>query len=713
MYLPEVNTVVIERALPELDGGRYPVKRIVGDRFDVTADIFSHGHEVLLARLLYRPRGGSSWSEVPMVQLENDRWLGSFDLLEVGSYEYTVLAWRDAFLSWRADLTKRIEAGQEVASELLEGRAIFAESAQRALDAGDKAGHTRITDAIELLDERLESRTPEVRALALVEEIGRKTRARIGDELAQLKRLLARASSRRHGVSAQGDEAAILTLLEQPELTTALERHAERKDAGRYPQVLEVVADRRAAEFSAWYEMWARSQGTDPKRSATFAEMEARLDEIAELGFDVVYLPPIHPIGRTNRKGPNNSLVCPPGSPGCPYAIGNELGGHTAVEPGLGTLDDFDHFVSACHERGMEVALDYALQASPDHPWVKEHPEWFCHRPDGTIKFAENPPKKYEDVYPLNFNTTDREGLWNACLEVLRFWIGHGVKIFRVDNPHTKPVQFWQWLIAEVRRDHPDVLFLAEAFTRPKMMKALAKEGFTQSYTYFTWRNFKEELVEYFEELTQSEAAEYLRGNLFVNTPDILPKMLQNAPRSAFMMRAALAATLSSVWGMYNGFELCEGTAIPGKEEYLASEKYDYKVWDWNRPGHIKDFLARLNRARQTQPALSRYRNLRFCETENDQILAYYKATEDLGNIVLCIVNLDPYRAQESLIHLPLEELRLRPQDNYQMHDQLSDDRYIWHGATNYVRLDPERQVAHIFRLLRWSHREHDFDYFL
>ena len=707
--LPKAQGVVIERVTPQLDEGLHPVKGVVGDRVVVEADIFSHGHDVVLARLLFRPRGHDAWDETPMVHLENDRWRGTFDLLENTRYEYTLIAWRDAFQTWRADLKKRIDAKQEISSELLEGRAILEATADRMDDPKERAP---IVDIIELLDERVDARTPEIRALSLVENLKKKSTKALRKDLLEIERLLERAAAR-HTPSASKDDDVILAALSRPDLTALLERHADRQDGGRYAHSLEIIADRRAAEFSTWYEMWPRSQGRVEGQSATFDDMIARLDEIAGLGFDVIYLAPIHPIGRTNRKGPQNSLNCPTGSPGCPYAIGNETGGHQAIEPNLGTLDDFDRFVAACHDRGLEVALDYALQASPDHPWVKEHPEWFSHRPDGSIKYAENPPKRYEDIYPLNFATEDREGLWNACLDVLEFWIAHDVKIFRVDNPHTKPLQFWEWLIGAIQKSHPEVLFLAEAFTRPKMMQGLAKAGFTQSYTYFTWRNFKDELRSYLEDLTQDETADYLRGNLFVNTPDILPKMLQDAPRSAFMIRATLAATLSSVWGMYNGFELCEGEALPGREEYLDSEKYEYKVWDWDRPGNIKAYLAKLNAARHGHPALQRYRNLRFCETESDQIIAYYKATKDLRDIVICVVNLDPYHAQETLLHLPLEALHLSVGDTYQMHDLLSDERFHWRGPSNYVRLDPGVRVAHLFHLLRWSHRENDFDYFL
>jgi starch synthase (maltosyl-transferring) len=663
--IPEIDTVIVERVTPEIDGGRHPVKRVVGDLLEVEADIFTHGHDVIRAVLRYRRKGEQTWRETEMEFWDNDRWRGSFPLEENTTYQYTILSWRDTFLSWAQELEKKHEAGLELASELLEGALLVREVMERADD----------------------------------------------DDRNRLEQMLAFFVWPPPKSDDHDDPVAEVILGD--ELEAIMRRYADRSDCGRYDRVLEVVVDRPRGLFASWYEMWPRSQGTVEGRSATFADMEARLPEIQRMGFDVIYLPPIHPIGRTNRKGPNNSLDCPPGSPGCPYAIGNEQGGHTAIEPGLGTLESFQRFEQACRQHDMEIALDLALQTSPDHPWVTEHPEWFKKRPDGTIKFAENPPKKYEDIYPLDFNTPDAEELWRETLEVIRFWIDQGVRIFRVDNPHTKPVHFWRWLLDEVRRTDPDVLFLAEAFTRPKMMKALAKAGFTQSYTYFTWRDYKQELIDYFTELSQTEVAEYMRGNLFTNTPDILAKVLQNAPRSAFMMRATLATTLSTLWGMYNGFELCEGTPIPGREEYLNSEKYEHKVWDWDRPGNIKDYIAQLNRIRKEQPALQEYRNLRFYRADNDNILFYGKATRDLKNTVLVVVNLDPHNVQESFVYVPFWELGLRHDETYQVHDLLTDDRYFWRGEQNYVRLDPANEVAHIFRLLRWSHREHDFDYFV
>lgn len=709
MKLPEINHVIIENISPSIECGRFPIKRTVGDTLKVSADIISHGHESLVAYLLYRKKGDVDFLEKKMEHQHNDRYHAEFELDENTTYEYTAFAYRDLFLSWRADLKKRVEAGLDVSSELLEGREIIVQTAKRAKNDDRHL----IDEVIEKLDERVDAKTPEVKALALVEDLATKKVKGIDDEIKKLRSLLGRLAKNKDHYSAQALDRSILNALFEPRFEKQMLRYADRHYSGQHPQILSVKVDRRAAEFSTWYEMWARSQGKIAGQSATFSDMTARLAEIKKMGFDVIYLPPIHPIGETNRKGPNNSLQCPDGSPGCPYAIGNKKGGHMSIDEDLGTLSDFRAFVKACHKRGMELAMDYALQASPDHPWVKAHPDWFYHRPDGTIKYAENPPKKYEDVYPLNFETNDREGLWNACLEILLFWIDEGVKIFRVDNPHTKPIEFWAWLIEKVHQDHPDVIFLAEAFTRPKIMRALAKAGFSQSYTYFTWRNFKDELQEYFEELTQSEAAEYLKGNLFTNTPDILPQMLQNAPRSAFMIRATLAATLSSVWGMYNGFELCEGRAIEGKEEYIDSEKYDYKVWDWNRPGHIKDYIAKLNQARHGEKALQSYRNLRFCQTDNDQVLAYMKISDDRSSSMIIVVNLDPYHAQESNLYLDLDALSIEKNDHYQMYDLLSDERYIWQGEKNFIRLDPNVRVAHIFRLLRWSHRENDFDYFI
>jgi starch synthase (maltosyl-transferring) len=504
-----------------------------------------------------------------------------------------------------------------------------------------------------------------------------------------------------------------LRLLLRDDIAALMRAAEERVALTVYERELDVIVDRVRARYGAWYEMFPRSQGTAPGRSATFQECEARLPAIRDMGFDVLYLPPIHPIGRTNRKGPNNSLQAAPEHPGSPYAIGNDAGGHDAVDPALGTLEDFDRFAKSVQQHGMELALDFAINCSPDHPYVRQHPEWFYHRPDGSIKFAENPPKKYEDIYPLNFYCDDWQGLWREMKRIILFWIGHGVHIFRVDNPHTKPVKFWEWLICEVQREHPETIFLSEAFTRPKMMRALAKAGFTQSYTYFTWRNSKQELTDYLLELTRSEMREYFRGNFFTNTPDILPEILQYGGRPAFKFRLVLAATLSPNYGVYSGYELCENRAVPGTEEYLHSEKYEYKVWDWDRPGAITDYVGRVNIIRRENPALHEYETLAFFPCDNDQVLFYGKMTFDRRNIILVAVNLNPFQAQRAVLSIPLAECGLEPDSTYQLHDLITDQRNLVQGPTHAVLLDPQREPAAIFRLWRFSRRENDFDYFL
>jgi starch synthase (maltosyl-transferring) len=557
---------------------------------------------------------------------------------------YTLEALADPFRSWLEDLGKRVQAEQDVASELLEGRALVRAAARRARGA-DRS-------ALERYAGRLEQAAAQADAVAIAREAG---------------------------------------LLE---LMTA---HLDRTTATRVPRELEVVADRLRARFAAWYEFFPRSSGA-PGRHGTFKDAEAQLDRAAAMGFDVVYLPPIHPIGRTHRKGRNNALTAGPGEPGSPWAIGGPEGGHTAVHPELGTLDDFDRFVEAAERRGLEVALDFAIQASPDHPWVREHPEWFFHRPDGTIKYAENPPKKYQDVYPVSFVGDDPGPLWQEMKRVIEFWIGHGVKTFRVDNPHTKPVPFWEWLIRAVQSTHPEVIFLAEAFTRPKMMKVLAKAGFTQSYTYFTWRNEKQEIIDYFTEITTPPVADYFRGNLWPNTPDILHATLQQGGRPAFKFRAAMAATLSSVYGLYSGYELCENVPFaPGSEEYRDSEKYELKPRDWHAPGNLTDYLTRLNRIRREHPALQRYDNLRFYGADHPSILWYGKSAGD--DWVFVAVNLDAAAAHASLVDVPLAALPVGADEPYVMHELLTDTAYDWRGARGYVELDPQREPAQIFHV--------------
>jgi len=649
--IPEAVTrrVVVERLEPEIDGGRFPIKRTPGEFVDVAASIFADGHDVIGAMLrdraesAERAEGGGRWRETPMVLAApgTDHWTARFEVTAPGWHQYQIVAWVDRFMTWRRDVKIKAAAGQDVALELLEG----------ALLVRDAAGRATASDSAWLLEQAdaLSDSTPPAGRVALA----------LGGELADA--MLACADRSRATESAP----------------------------------LRVWVDRERARFGAWYEMFPRSAGPDPRRSGTFAEARAELPRIADLGFDVVYLPPIHPIGTSFRKGRNNALQAGPGDPGSPWAIGSAAGGHAAVEPALGTLDDFEAFNGEARRLDMEIALDLAWQCSPDHPWVREHPEWFRHRPDGTIKYAENPPKKYQDIYPFDFECEDWRALWQALLDVTLFWIDRDVRVFRVDNPHTKSLGFWEWMIDQVHQKHPDVIFLSEAFTRPPVMRYLAKTGFTQSYTYFTWRNTKAELTEYFTELTTSEAREYLRPNLFANTPDILHAYLQHGGRPAFEARLLLAATLGASYGIYSGFELAEGQAIPGTEEYADSEKYQIRKWDWDRPGNIAELVCRVNEIRHAHRALQFDSTLRFHATDNPEIIAYSKRAPGNGETILVVVNLDPLHMQHGHVEVP----GLGPDETYTVRDLLDDVAYEWRGASNYVRFDPDIRQGHILWL--------------
>ncbi|MBI2835553.1 MAG: alpha-1,4-glucan--maltose-1-phosphate maltosyltransferase [Acidobacteria bacterium] len=657
--------VTIEGVAPEIDGGRFDVKRTVGEDVIVEADIFADGHERLAAVLRSRYVGASDddgqaepWCEIFMDELGNDRWRARFRVDRLGRYEYSIQAWVDRFASWRDFLSKKIHAGADVELELADGAALLRETATRMTRESGTAD--AVADA-----------TP------------------VGEWLCERAAALTRA----------GNQSARSAVALDPRLAIVMRRHDDRPASVHYATTLRVTVDRDRARFGSWYEMFPRSAGPDPSRSATFDEAAGRLPDIASMGFDVVYLPPVHPIGRTFRKGPNNALEAAPGDPGSPWAIGSDEGGHTSIEPGLGTLEDFDRFVDAARRVGLEVALDLAFHASPDHPYVREHPEWFKHRVDGGIQYAENPPKKYQDIYPFDFLCQDWQALWEELETIVLFWIAHGVKIFRVDNPHTKPLRFWEWLIAEVRKQHPDVVFLSEAFTRPKVMKYLAKLGFSQSYTYFTWRNTKAELTEHFTELTATEMREYFRPNLFANTPDILHAYLRQGGRAAFQVRLILAGTLGASYGIYSGFELCENRARAGTEEYLDSEKYQYRAWDWNRPGRITELVARLNGIRRANRALQSDRSLCFHDTDNVQILAYSKVTEDRENVILTVVNLDPVNMQHGWLRVPISDWAIAADAPYEMEDLLDDAAYTWRGERNYVRLEPGARPAHILRL--------------
>jgi starch synthase (maltosyl-transferring) len=653
--------VVIEHVKPEIDGGRFPIKRVVGEKVIVSADIFADGHDSISARLLYRKQKDREWKEAPMRFIENDRWKGEFVVEEIGVYHYTVEGWVDHFKTWQRDLKKRFDSGQDLKGDLRIGVEYLKETSEKV----SKEEKKKLQKFAEVLEKEREK------------------------------------------------EKAVEVALDK-ELALFMDRNPDKKFVVFYEKELAVIVDREKALFSSWYELFPRSRLSEPGRHGTFEDCIKLLPEIVGMGFDIFYLPPIHPIGRTNRKGKNNILQVGLDDVGSPWAIGSEEGGHKSVHSQLGTLQDFERLIHKAKDQGIEIAMDLAFQCSPDHPYIKEHREWFKWRPDGTIQFAENPPKKYEDIVPLNFETESWQGLWEELKSIVLFWIGKGIRIFRVDNPHTKPFSFWEWLIGEIKREYPEVIFLSEAFTRPKVMSRLAKLGFTQSYTYFTWRNTKREFTDYLSELMQSEVREYLRPNFWPNTPDILPEHLQYGGRPAFMIRLVLAATLSSNYGVYGpAFELLVNEAIPGKEEYLNAEKYEIKHWDWNKPGNLRDFMTRLNRIRRENPALQTTWNLHFYEVENDSLLFYGKFSEDASNLILVLVNLDPFHTQSGWVKVPIHELGIDPKQPYLVHDLLSDDKYIWQGERNYVELNPEVLPANILRVRKRLKRETDFDYFL
>ena len=653
------NRVVIDRVTPRVDSGEFPIKRVVGDTVDVEAVAYGDGHDVVACALLYRREADAEWAEVRMEPLVNDGWKAAFVVEEIGRYRYTVAGSVDRFATWAHDLAKRVGAELDLSVDLLIGAELVEAAAARA--SGSDAA-----------------------------------------------RLAAVAALLRTG----GGEAARAALA--PELAGLMARYAERPFVTMAPE-LSVVVDRERARFGAWYEMFPRSAATEPGRHGTFRDVEDRLADVAAMGFEVLYLPPIHPIGRAFRKGRNNTPAAGPDDPGSPWAIGGAEGGHKAVHPELGTLEDFRHLLARAADYDIEIALDIAFQCSPDHPYVREHPEWFRLRPDGTIQYAENPPKKYQDIYPFDFETGHWRELWDELKSVVDFWIEQGVRIFRMDNPHTKPFAFWEWLIGEVKKDHPEVLFLAEAFTRPNVLYRLAKVGFTQSYNYFPWRNSKEELTEFLTELTRGPVREFFGANLWPNTPDILPEYLQYGGRPAFVTRLVLAATLGPSYGIYGpAYEQCLNVALgPGREEYLDSEKFEIRPWDPDRGSSLAGLVGRLNRIRRENAALRTNQNLRFHSVDNDRLIAYSKSTEDRASQVLVVVNLDPNHGNAGFVELPLDELRIDPRQPYQVHDLLADRRYLWYGPRNYVELRPEVGQAHVFAIRRRVRTEADFDYYL
>jgi starch synthase (maltosyl-transferring) len=660
-----LTRVVIENVTPQVDGGRFPVKRTVGDELVVEADAFADGHDEIRVFLRWSYGDSGEWQERAMEPLGNDRWRASFALEKMGRYRYTIAGAIDRFGTWRHDLAKRLDAGQDVAVDLLIGARLVGAAVMRAEDRSE-------TDAATL----------------------RQAASRLGDD----------------GVAIAGRGGLAL----DEGLAELVDRYPDPEDEGTYDRRLEVEVDRERARFSTWYELFPRSASPDPKRHGTLRDVIARLPYVAELGCDVLYLPPIHPIGRHFRKGPNNTTQSGPDDPGVPWAIGGPEGGHTAIHPELGTAEDFRALVAEAKMRGIEIALDIAFQASPDHPWVSEHPDWFRARPDGTIQYSENPPKKYQDIYPFDFESEDWPGLWQALNGVIRHWIGEGVRIFRVDNPHTKPFAFWEWLIADIKRDYPEVLFLSEAFTRPKVMYRLAKLGFSQSYTYFTWRNTKQDLTDYFTELTRTDVREFFRPNAWTNTQDILHEVLQVGGRPAFEARLVLAATLAASYGVYGPpYELLENEPRErGSEEYLDSEKYQQRTWDLDSPHSLREHMARLNRARHEHPALQSNERLRFQAIDNDQLIAYTKTSADGQDIVLAVVTLDFTQAQSGTLALELDELGLPADAPFELIDLLEGSTQLWQGADNRVEVDPEVRAAYVFHVQPRVRSEREFEHY-
>jgi starch synthase (maltosyl-transferring) len=669
MKLTELNgrrRVVIEAIAPQVDGGRFPAKRTVGDQVRVEADVFTDGHDAIAASLLARREGSSGWTEIPMQPLVNDRWFATFRVGELGRYEFKVQGWVDHFETWHRDLLKRIAAETDTLVDYLIGADLIDAAASRAMGADRASDHAWLNERATVLRA---GKTP----------------------------------------------AALRTQATDPLLHELALRYPDKRFATESDKELTIAVDPVRARFSSWYEFFPRSTAEKAAEHGTFADCEKRLAYAAEMGFNVVYLPPIHPIGRTFRKGRNNVPEAEPGDAGSPWAIGAAEGGHKSILSDLGTLEDFKRFVARAQELDLSVALDIAFQVAPDHPYVRDHEAWFRKRPDGTIQYAENPPKKYQDIYPFDFESEDWAAMWEELKSVFLYWIAQGVTIFRVDNPHTKAFPFWEWVIAEIKRDHPEVSFLAEAFTRPKIMYRLAKLGFGQSYTYFPWRNGKQEITSYLTELTQTPVREFFRPNQWPNTPDILTEFLQIGGKPAFAIRLLLAATLGANYGIYGpAFELGENLPIRhGSEEYLNSEKYEIRHWDLDRPDSLRPLITRVNEIRNTNPALQNDWSLKFHFTDNDQLLCYSKESDDHANLLLMVVNLDPRYTQTGFVSLPLDELEI-PQDRaFEAEDLLSGERYLWQGPRNYVELNPTQRSGHILKIHRRLKVETDFEYFL
>ncbi len=640
---------IIEHISPAVEGGLFPAKRSLGESIEVQADVFGDSHDIVKAVLLYKHQNDAEMTQMPMTYVINDCWTATFVPEKQGFYEYTVLGYIDHFVTWRDGLKKKYDANQNVVVELMIG-------------------------------------------VEMIERTAKQTKKAAASQL--------KAWAKRIKGAHETDAGSAVASSLDPELRRLMYDNYDRENATTYPILFKVEVERKKASYSTWYELFPRSTSSEPGKHGTFQDTIKLLPQIAAMGFDVLYLPPIHPIGRKFRKGLNNSLEANPGDPGSPWAIGSEEGGHKAIHPQLGTVKDFQDLIWVAGEHNIEIALDIAFQCSPDHPYVKEHPQWFKWRPDGSVQYAENPPKKYQDILPINFETEDWENLWKELKSVIQFWVDKGIRIFRIDNPHTKAFGFWQWAIKEIRTKEPDVIFLAEAFARPRIMEMLAKIGFNQSYTYFTWRNNPWEMREYMLELTKSPMREYFRPNFWPNTPDILPPALVYGGEPAAIMRIILAATLSSNYGMYGPvYEYGVNTPVPNKEEYLDSEKYEIKHWDWKRETRVKEIITRVNQIRKTNPAFHDTYNIEFAHVENENILVYGKRDEATGNTMVVAVNMDPYNVQTAWIRLPLDKLGIDPYSSYVMHDMLSGSKFNWHGEWNYIELNPYIIPAHIFRV--------------
>ena len=680
--------VIIEEIQPQVDCGRYPVRRVIGDRIDISAAIFSDGHDHVSAQLLLKHSSDADWQILPLTALPNDLRSGSFVVDRLGSWSFTIRAWVDHFDTWCADLRKRLDA--QVQPDAATVARDPATSDAKSPDAADPvaAGNSTMAQDIAV-------------ALAIGAGLVNGAADRAAGKDAKALRQIAEDLQTLAGEKRSYYDNPLTPEMEQlvasyPDLSfvsTAKELH--------------LWVDRERARFSSWYELFPRSTSPDASRHGTLRDVERLLPDIAAMGFDIVYLPPVHPIGLAFRKGPNNAVTSKPGDEGSPWAIGSPAGGHKAIHASLGTFADFDHLVTAIHQHGMELAMDIAFQCSPDHPWVKEHPEWFIHRPDGTIQYAENPPKKYQDIYPLNFESSDWKGLWDELRSVFQFWIERGVRVFRVDNPHTKALPFWEWCIGKLHKNSPDVIFLAEAFTRPHIMYSLAKGGFTQSYTYFTWRTGKAELQAYFEEITKPPVSDFFTPNVWPNTPDILHASLQTGGRPAFMQRLILATTLAASYGIYGpAYELGESVPLrQGSEEYLNSEKYQIRRWDRSAPHSLSPLVTKLNQIRRTNPALQSDWSLHFHHVDNPQILCYSKSAPGIdgaaANVILVAVNLDPVYEQAGWIDLDLKDLGIGHNEYFDVEDLLTGTHYRWHDRSNYVALRPQVMPAHIFRVTR------------